>query len=245
MTATAGPDLSTGTCIAAARSVHMNDVNPVWLRVAAGLVLTVCLLAAWTWIPRTAADIEALAASASAHRHDWYVLPAVMLAFVVLGLLLVPVMLLVAATGVAFGPWLGPVYAMAGCLASASIGFAIGRIVGLQRVQALAGDRLMRVTRALNRNGTLAVFLIRKVPAPFTLVNIVVGASTVRYRDFVIGTLLGMGALVVGLAGFGYQVAEAFQDPKPETLVNASLFVLIPLTLALVINHVLRARSAG
>ena len=62
--------------------------------------------------------------------------------------------------------------------------------------------------------------------------NIVVGASTVRYRDFVIGTLLGMAALVVGLAGFGYQVAEAFQDPKPRTLVNAAMFVLVPLTLA-------------
>ena len=50
-----------------------------------------------------------------------------MLAFVVLGLALVPVILLIAATGIAFGPLLGPVYAMAGCLASASTGFAIGR----------------------------------------------------------------------------------------------------------------------
>lgn len=225
----------------------MTDVSAsVWLRAAAGVLLVACLLAAWTWIPRTAADVQALAASAAAHRSEWYILPGVMLTFVVLGLLLVPVMLLVAATGVAFGPWLGPVYAMAGCLASASIGFAIGRLLGMQRVQLFGGNRLMRVTRALNRNGTLAVFLIRKVPAPFTLVNIVVGASTVRYRDFVIGTLLGMGALVVGLAGFGYQIAEAFQDPKPRTLVNASMFVLVPLTLALVINHWLRVpRSAG
>jgi uncharacterized membrane protein YdjX (TVP38/TMEM64 family) len=222
----------------------MIDVSAsLWLRMAAGVLLVACLLAAWTWIPRSAADIEALAASAGAHRYEWYVLPVVMLTFVVLGLLLVPVMLLVAATGVAFGPWLGPVYAMAGCLASGSIGFAIGRLVGMQRVQLIGGDRLIRVTRALNRNGTLAVFLIRKVPAPFTLVNIVVGASTVRYRDFVIGTLLGMGALVVGLAGVGYQIAEAFQDPKPRTLLNASMFVLVPLTLALVINHALRARS--
>src|SRR5688572_31160038 len=224
--------------------VTMTDISAsVWLRVAAGVLLAASLLAAWTWIPRTAADVQALAASAAAHRYEWYVLPIVMLTFVVLGLLLVPVMLLVAATGVAFGPWLGPVYAMAGCLASASTGFAIGRLLGMQRVQLFGGNRLIRVTRALNRNGTLAVFLIRKVPAPFTLVNIVVGASTVRYRDFMIGTLLGMGALVVGLAGFGYQIAEAFQDPKPRTLVNASMFVLVPLTLALVINHALRGRT--
>src|SRR5688572_12794150 len=106
-----------------------------------------------------------------------------MLAFVVLGLALVPVILLIAATGIAFGPLLGPVYAMAGCLASASTGFAIGRWVGLRRVQSVGGGRVTRIPRTLKQNGTLTVFLIRKVPAPFTLVNIVVGASTVRYRD--------------------------------------------------------------
>ena len=72
----------------------------------------------------------------------------------------------------------------------------------------LGGERIARVTRALKRNGTLAVFLVRKVPAPFTLVNIIVGASTVRFRDFIVGTVLGMGAFVVGLAGFGYQVTK-------------------------------------
>ncbi len=63
-------------------------------------------------------------------RHAWYALPLVMLAFVVLAV--VPVMLLIAATGIAFGPVLGPVYAMAGCLASGSVGFVIGRWMGLR-----------------------------------------------------------------------------------------------------------------
>ena len=121
---------------------------------------------------------------------------------------MVPVILLIAATGIAFGPLLGPVYAMAGCLASASTGFAIGRWMGLQRVEQLGGERITRVTRALKRNGTLAVFLVRKIPAPFTLVNIIVGASTIRFRDFIVGTVLGMGAFVVGLAGFGYQATR-------------------------------------
>ena len=57
------------------------------------------------------------------HRHAWFALPFVMLAFVVLGLAMVPAVLLVAATGIGFGLLLGPVYAMSGCLASASTGF--------------------------------------------------------------------------------------------------------------------------
>jgi uncharacterized membrane protein YdjX (TVP38/TMEM64 family) len=163
-----------------------------------------------------------------------------MLAFAILGLALVPVVLLITATGIAFGPFLGPLYAMAGSLASASTGFAIGRWLGLRRVTRFGGERIIRVTRGLRRNGTLAVFLVRKVPAPFTLVNIAIGASTVSYRDFIVGTTLGMTAIVVALAGFGYQFTELLRDPSPGTLAAAALFVLVPLTLALLINRALR-----
>jgi phospholipase D1/2 len=174
------------------------------------------------------------------HRLAWYALPAVMAAFVLLGLAMVPVLILVAATGLTFGPWLGPLYAMAGCLASASVGFAIGRLTGLGPVQRVGGPRVTRVVRSLQRNGTLAVFLLRKVPAPFLVANIVAGASRVRYQDFVIGTVLGMGALVVALAGFGYQVANVLDDPSPATVLGAAVLVGVPLILAWLINRALR-----
>jgi uncharacterized membrane protein YdjX (TVP38/TMEM64 family) len=177
------------------------------------------------------------------YRDVWYALPIVMLVFI--GLAMVPVVLLIAATGVVFGPILGPLYAMAGCLSSGSVGFVVGRWMGRRRVERLGGERIARVSRALQRNGTLAVFLVRKVPAPFTLSNIVVGASSVAYRDFIIGTVLGMGALVVALAGFGYQLTEALLDPSPETVIGAVLIVSVPLTLAWFINRTLRrARPA-
>jgi uncharacterized membrane protein YdjX (TVP38/TMEM64 family) len=174
----------------------------------------------------------------TAHRDAWYALPMVMLAYVALAF--VPVVLLIAATGVAFGPIAGPFYAMAGCLTSGSVGFALGRWLGLRRVQRLGGERVARVTRALNRNGTLAVFFLRKIPAPFLLANIVVGASSVRYRDFVLGTILGMGAFVIALAGFGYQVTMMFDDPSAARITVAVLFISVPLTIAWLINRALR-----
>jgi phospholipase D1/2 len=216
--------------------------GPTWaLRFFAVLCASGLLVAAAKWIPL---DLHDVAAWLAPHRHAWYALPAVMLAFVVLALL--PVMLLIAATGIAFGPVLGPVYAMAGCLASASTGFAIGRWLGRKRVEQLGGERIARVTRGLKRNGTLAVFLVRKVPAPFTLVNIVVGASTVGYREFMIGTLLGMAAMVIALAGFGYQLSLALRSPSPTTVIAAALFLGVPLTLAWLVNRALRsATEAG
>ena len=194
-----------------------------WLRLLVALLICGIWIAAWNWIPLAGVSPDEVSAWVAPHRHAWYALPLVMLAFMGLGLL--PVLLLITATGIAFGPVLGPIYAMAGCLASASMGFAIGRWLGVRRVERLGGKRIIRVTRALNRNGTLAVFFARKVPAPFMLVNIVIGASTVRYGDFLLGTLLGMSALVIALAGFGYQLMQALRNPSPATLGAAALFV--------------------
>jgi uncharacterized membrane protein YdjX (TVP38/TMEM64 family) len=215
-----------------------------WFRVIAGLALFGLIVLTWNWLPENAAAVQQSAASLRPHRHAWYALPLVAIAFTVLGLALVPVVLLIALTGIVFGPILGPIYAMAGSLASASAGFVIGRRMGRARVDRLGGDRIARVTRTLQRNGTLAVFLVRKIPAPFTLVNIVAGASRVSYRDFVVGTVLGMAAFIVALAGFGYSLARAVQDPTPTALLGAALFVGVPLTLAWLINRWFKRRGS-
>jgi uncharacterized membrane protein YdjX (TVP38/TMEM64 family) len=214
-----------------------------WFQVAAVLILCGLIAAVWNWLPTGEWDIDAISAWMAPHRRVWYALPLVVLAFI--GLTPVPVMLLIAATGVAFGPLLGPIYAMAGCLASGSVGFGVGRWLGQRRVEALGGDRVARVLRTLKRNGTLAVFFLRKIPLPFVFANIIVGASTVSYRDFLLGTLLGMAGLVIGLAGFGYQLTVVLRSPSPETVAAGALIVSIPLTLAWLINRSLRARSAA
>lgn len=205
---------------------------------AAALAVAGLVTAGWLAAPHI--DVTALSERVAPHRYAWYALPAVTLTFVVLGLLMVPVLALIVGTGIAFGPVLGPIYAMAGCLASASVGFAIGRWIGAERLQDAGGARVTGLTRVLERNGTLAVFFLRKVPAPFILANVVAGAARIRFRDFVAGTVLGMGAIVVALAGFGYQLAKLFENPTPGSLVTAGLFVGVPLTLAWFINRSLR-----
>jgi phospholipase D1/2 len=208
-------------------------------------VVGVCALAgaAWVWLPAGARDLHQFASWVAMYRHAWYALPLVTAAFIILAP--VPVLLLIAVTGIAFGPVLGPIYAMAGCLSSASAGFAVGRWMGQRRVERLGGSRVAQVSRALRRNGTLAVFLVRKVPVPFALSNIVVGASPVRYRDFIIGTVLGMGAIVVALAGFGSQATTVLRDPSPSTITVTALLIAIPLTFAWLINRTLRRRTAA
>ena len=211
---------------------------------APSVVLVVVLFLLWLAMPPET-TVEAFVEWFAPHRRAWYALPGVALTFVGLGLLMVPVLVLIAATGIAFGPWLGPAYAMAGCLASASIGFAIGRWVGLDRVERLTGTRIAKAAGAMARHGILAAFVLRKIPLPFTLANVIAGATPLRYRDFVVGTTLGMVAGVVALAGFGHHATTLVTDPSPRRLGLAAIAVAVPLTLAWLLTRWFRPRENG
>ena len=95
----------------------------------------------------------------------------VLAGYVIAGLLVIPVTLLIAATGLVFGPVLGVVYALLGALTSALVTYGIGRRLGRPTVRRLAGPRLNSVSRKLAKRGLLAVVLVRIVPvAPYTIV---------------------------------------------------------------------------
>jgi phosphatidylserine/phosphatidylglycerophosphate/cardiolipin synthase-like enzyme/uncharacterized membrane protein YdjX (TVP38/TMEM64 family) len=132
---------------------------------------------------------------------------AVALGFTVGGLALVPVTLLIAATAVAFGPALGFVYATVGVVCSGTAAFFIGRRAGRDLVRRLAGRRLGRISTRLARSGIVTVAVVRMLPiAPFTLVNMVAGAMHVRYRDFLLGTLVGMTPGLLAMTVLGLSI---------------------------------------
>lgn len=146
-------------------------------------------------------------------------------AFVVGGLVVFPVLVLIAATAAALGPWLGFVTALAGVLLSAFVLFVIGRAVGRERLQQLLGRRAARIQERVVGKGILAVVVIRMIPiAPFSVVNVVAGASTLPLRDFLVGTLLGMTPGILAMAVLGAQIADLAR--------NASWSNILLLTLA-------------
>src|SRR5262249_60669134 len=81
------------------------------------------------------------------------------------------------------------------------------------------GPRLNRIRRKIARQGVLAVATIRLVPlAPFTVVNLVAGASAIRPVDFVAGTALGMLPGLVVLSILGHQIVRILTHPNPAHL---------------------------
>jgi uncharacterized membrane protein YdjX (TVP38/TMEM64 family) len=113
-----------------------------------------------------------------------------------------------------FGPMLGSLYSLAGCLAAAALTYAIGHFLGQDFVRKIAGAKWQRLQRKIDQSGILAVATLRLLPvAPFTVVNIVSGAFKVPLRDYILGSLLGLtpGILVTNL--FAHQFASAIRNP--------------------------------
>ncbi|XIA67112.1 VTT domain-containing protein [Bradyrhizobium sp. TZ2] len=130
-------------------------------------------------------------------------------AFVVGGLVVFPVLVLIAATAAALGPWMGFASAATGVLLSALVLFGIGRALGQARLQRLLGRRSSRVQSRIIGKGVVAVAMIRMVPiAPFSIVNVVAGASKLSLRDFMLGTALGMAPGITAMAALGAQIAD-------------------------------------
>jgi uncharacterized membrane protein YdjX (TVP38/TMEM64 family) len=135
--------------------------------------------------------------------------------YLVAGLLAFPVLVLIAATAATFGPVTGFAYAAAGSLASAVVTYAVGALLGRETLRDFIGPRLSRIRNRIARGGVLAVAAIRLVPlAPFTVVNLVAGASEIRLGAYVAGTVLGMLPGLIVMSALGHQIMRILTSPS-------------------------------
>lgn len=186
---------------------------------AAVVLVAAGLAAVWHFAPvREVLSLQQLAAFGDALRGHPLAPLAIVAAFVLAGFLFVPVTLLIGACALVFGPLAGSLYAFAGAIASAAATYGAGRLLGRDAVRRLAGSALNRISQRLGRRGLIAVTLVRLVPlAPFTVVNAVAGASHIGWRDFLVGTALGLLPGLVVTAAFVDRALAAARHPGPGT----------------------------
>lgn len=210
------------------------------------LAVALALLAvAWRWTPlREYANLAALIGFARTLQDLPFTPLAIVASYVVAGLLVVPVMLLIAVTGIVFGPVVGTMYALAGTLLSASVTYGIGRWLGHATVKRLVGSRINRLSKRLARRGIVAMLVIRMLPiAPFTIVNMVAGASEIRFRDYLIGTLIGMTPGIIITVTFVHHLAEAVRNPSIGTVTVLACVAALLIGLALALQRLLGGKD--
>lgn len=204
------------------------------LRLALLLLGVVALAAAWRW--GSLGDwltMQQAEQTASWIEQSSFSPLLVILAYVIGGLLMVPITLMIIATVSVFGPWYGAGYALLGAELSAIVSFMLGHLLGNNALRRIAGSRVNRISKAIARRGVLTIITLRIVPvAPFSVINIIAGATAIRLRDFALGSFLGMIPGVVSIAILADRLLASLRDPSPQSiLILAAAIVLVILSL--------------
>jgi uncharacterized membrane protein YdjX (TVP38/TMEM64 family) len=129
--------------------------------------------------------------------------PLFVVLFLALNTLGIPLPVLGAAAGVAFGPVSGATTALVAMTITSCAQFLLARYVVGGRVRQRLGHALVRVNQLLERRGVIAVASARLLPAPFSEFNMLAGLTLLKLRDFTIGTIIGCAPKALAWSGIG------------------------------------------
>ncbi|MFG6666946.1 TVP38/TMEM64 family protein [Halomonas sp. HNIBRBA4712] len=170
---------------------------------ALGLVaLLVALALIWRWLQHSGymsvQGLNELLEYVGQWRRAPWMFAAVVLVYNALLLVMFPLTLLVVATGLLFGPAWGLFYATLGTLSFSVLSYWIGHWLGRDALMDYGGRHLRGLSGYLSKRGIRTMIVINVLPlAPFTLTNMLAGAFHLRFRDYMIGSTVG---IVPGLA---------------------------------------------
>lgn len=219
-----------------------------WLRPLLVLLLLLALAAAWRWTPlQEKLDFNRLAEGAAALREYPGTPLLVVGAYIVGSLVLIPVTLLIVLTALTFDPVRASAYALTGCLLSSVLTYGLGHVLGRDTVRRLAGSRLNRVSRLLGRRGLITMIAARVLPlAPFTIINLVAGASHISFWDFLRGTFFGMLPGIVAITVFEHRLENAIRQPDTgNILILAAILAAAAGGIYWLRQHLKKVKTAG
>jgi phospholipase D1/2 len=185
--------------------------GPAWGKLALIAAVVLALTAAWRFTPLAGliTPERVIDWAKEFGARPWAPL-AVMLAYTPACFVMFPRPLITLAAVIAFGPWLGFVYALAGIVFSAIVTYYAGRRMRRDTVRRLAGPHLDEMVEVLKRNGLLAMTLLRLVPlAPFFVEGVVAGAVGIKLWHLAAGTAIGLLPGTLATTVFGDQIETA------------------------------------
>lgn len=221
--------------------VPETHVEPAGKRIVGWVIALLAMVgAALAWRFTPLGDwlaIDSLVAMVEQWRESVWAPALMVLGFVLAGFVVIPVTALIIVSVLVFGPYIGFIYALLGAFSSAIASYGVGVLLGRKVVRKLAGKRVNQISKQLAKRGLFTMLVVRIIPvAPFTIVNIVAGASHIRLRDFSLGTLLGLLPGILGIAVLTDRVANTLRTPDPATIATLVLAAILVFSMGYILS---------
>lgn len=188
------------------------------------LILLLGLFYLWQYSPLASwSDPELLREKLSKIK-DHQVLPLVLIAlYLSAGIFLFPISVLNIAGVLLLGPWKGFQYAYLGNLSSALFSYLLFYFLGRKALRNLSGQKIMGWRKKLAQKGLLSMLILRNFPLSFGLVSMIAAASNFSFKEYTLGTMLGMLPSLILICFLTEGVRQAVYPPNPKWLALALL----------------------
>lgn len=142
--------------------------------------------------------------------------------YTVATLLVLPSTALNLTGGAIFGPWLGTLWTSIAAIIAAIVAFAFTRTVGRDAIALRLAGRWQAMDAEMRQGGLFYMFAIRLLPIiPYGLVNFAAGLTSIRFRDYLLGTTLGTVPGVLPFVMLGSSGLQAIRTGDVMPLVGA------------------------
>ncbi len=167
--------------------------------------------------------------------------PLIIALYVGAGIAFLPLTVMVVATIIVYGPGGGFAIASAGTVASASVSFLLGYVLGARPLQRLSGRLLTRLNDRARAHGVMVIAALRILPiAHFHAVSMLAGASRIRFPQYLMGTMLGTLPGIFIISILGNQAKSLVFDPNLPDILILTAIAAASVILLQVLRHYLQ-----
>ncbi len=164
---------------------------------------------------------QSLDQSAQWSQQPW-LMPAVILTYVVLLGLMFPLTVLVVATGFLFDPYWAVLCATIGSLTSSAVSYMLGHLVGREAMEKHGGRMVRKAEAFMQNNVVKSMVVINLLPiAPFTMTNMLAGAFKMRFLPYMVGSALGLVPGLLGVILLGEQLGRILRATGSSEIFRA------------------------
>jgi uncharacterized membrane protein YdjX (TVP38/TMEM64 family) len=176
---------------------------------------------------------EHILAFFEAIRGEWWGSVVFILIYGIGCVIALPGSLLTLAGGAVFGVFWGTVYNILASNLGASLSFLTARYLGRDFIRRFSkGGKLAEFDKNIERSGFKTIFRLRLIPlVPFNGLNFGSGLSSIKYRDYLLGSFLGMLPATFIYTYFADALLEGVQGANQKAFLNLTvagiIFILI------------------
>ena len=145
--------------------------------------------------------------------------------FTLVPLTLFPDSIIAIAGGMCFGLMFGSLYTMIGAVFGGSLSFYLSRFIGKGRIKSNIKKDLGKLRKHIEEQGFFVILIMRLIPLlPFDVISYGAGLSNIKYKDFLVATIVG---IIPGVLVFTNVGDKATEIGSLGFYISISLLILL------------------